>query len=61
MDGKSLGKNYYLMDMNTKSLLNTEVGYQYNISDLDILVIYKCKDMDCLLEPEDKEKLEHQL
>ena len=61
MNGEPLSKNFLLMDRNTVSLIERNKKYQYKVSDVDIAVIYKCLDVNCLLQPEDKEIYESQL
>ena len=61
MNGEPLSKNFLLMDRNTVSLIERNKKYQYKVSDVDIAVIYKCLDVNCSLQPEDKEIYESQL
>ena len=56
MNNTPLSDNYLLFDMNTKSILNRDTVYKYNVSDLDISVIYHCSDLNCSLRPEDIER-----
>ena len=51
---KPLSNNYFLMETKTRTLLNRNTFYQYNVSDLDISVFYNCSDMNCSLREEDK-------
>ena len=56
MERNPLSDNYLLFDMKTKSILNRDTIYKYNVSDLDISVIYHCSDLNCSLRPEDIER-----
>ena len=56
MKHNPLSDNYLLFDMKTKSILNRDTIYKYNVSDLDISVIYHCSDLNCSLRPEDIER-----
>ena len=58
--GESLNKNFIIVDMKKGTILERNEYYQYKVSELDIVVIYKCLDMNCDLQPEDK-KYENQL
>ena len=50
-----LSDNFLLVDTENKDILERGENYQFNVSSLNILVIYKCFDMNCSLRPEDKE------
>ena len=50
-----LSDNFLLVDSENKDILERGEYYQFNVSSLNILVIYKCFDMNCSLRPEDKE------
>ena len=55
-----LNKNFIIVDMKKGTILKRNKYYRYKVSELDIGVIYKCLDMNCDLQPEDK-KYENQL
>ena len=50
-----LSDNFLLVDSENEDILQRGEYYQFNVSSLNILVIYKCFDMNCSLRPEDKE------
>ena len=56
MNHTPLSDNYLLFDMKKMSILNRDTVYKYNVSDLDISVIYHCSDWNCSLRPEDIER-----
>ena len=49
-----LSKNFILFDAKTNKVLERDNIYQYNTSNLEILVLYNCSDINCSLKPEDK-------
>ena len=49
-----LSENFILVDMNKGTILERKKLYSYRISELNIGVLYKCLDKDCLLQPEDE-------
>jgi len=51
----SLSNNFLLLDLKTLNPLERGKTYQYNVSDVKIVVAYKCSDINCPLQPEDKE------
>ena len=56
-----LSENFILVDMNKGTILERKKLYSYRISELNIGVLYKCLDKDCLLQPEDEIEYEGDL
>jgi len=51
---ESLSDNFILVDFNKKTILKRNIFYAYNVSELNIGILYKCLDMNCSLQPEDE-------
>ena len=58
MEGKSLSNNYILIDHKTRDIIERNEPIQYNISNLNIAVIYKCLNERCFVRPEDEKQYE---
>ena len=51
---ESLSDNFILVDFNKKTILKRKIFYAYNVSELNIGILYKCLDMNCSLQSEDQ-------
>ena len=58
--GNPLSKNFLILDMKTGNLVKKDYPYQYNVSDLNIAIIYNCSDINCSLQPKDKKMYENE-
>ena len=60
MDYKPLSENFIIYGPNDTKLERNKF-YSYKVSDFEFTIYYKCLDMNCDLQPEDKNKYEDQI
>ena len=53
MDGYSLSDNYVLLDYTSGNLIKRKEPIEFNVSNMKIVVLYNCSDMNCPIQPED--------
>jgi hypothetical protein len=49
----SLSENFILLDINNERLINRNGSYNYNVSNMTIIVLYNCSDQNCHIREED--------